>query len=191
MGDDYTAIIDKHATREEARSLADNVLRVLIEERIVKDFLDPEATLGGGGYRPGDRVPELYTGKASARFWTLQTSGVELITEPWVNTSGIPQLQELACPHCAKNFEIDFPEDFGNAIMAFLNGDPSPFVTCPNCQQRTVAASWRAFPHLGFCNLAFLFWNWPLLYGENWNISIPALIERTIGHPVVFAYGKI
>jgi hypothetical protein len=92
MGDDYTALVDQHATRGEARSLGEKVLRVLIEEQIVREGLDSEAVFGErGGYRPGERIPRLYTGRASARFWELQTSGME--TRPWVNVWGIPQLQ--------------------------------------------------------------------------------------------------
>jgi len=190
MGNDYTAIVDTRATRDDARSLADNVLNVLIKERIIKDFFDPEATLDDGGYPPGDRIPELYTGKAMAQFWTLQTSGVGVATKPWINVNGVLVLQELACPNCAKNFAPDLPPGFGEALSAFLEGVLNPAVVCPNCQRQTAAASWRAFPHLGFCNLAFVFWNWPLLWGDGWNLSIPALIERTLGRPVVLAYGK-
>ena len=194
MSDSYVAIVDEFATKENAPSLAEQVLNVLIDEEIVNDRLDPEATLGGeGGYRPGTRIPQLWTGEASAGFWDLLTNGLEVIAKPWFNVWGGECFHYVDCPKCSARFDStdSIPKGIFEAAGRFMNGEPIADVTCPQCGEATIASAWKAKHHFGFCYLAFLFWNWPPLDDEDWEIDLPALIQGALGHPIITTYGHM
>jgi hypothetical protein len=152
MGDSYVAIVDLDAHAEEAKELANCVISKLAAEKLIDPINDLKETIGGkGGFESGVRF-------------------LEVASEKWVNFWAIPVLVEMECPQCnyrysrTYNDKPDSPADIVmralvRAMGDFLNGNPKPMVQCSHCKQDLPAALWKTAPHLGFSNLAFVFWN--------------------------------
>jgi hypothetical protein len=196
MGDHYFAIADVEARPDERHGLAQKVVRRLVAEGIIQPLLDPEATLGNPGYRPGNRIKELFSVPAenhALQFWSICTNGMEVCSERWVNMFGFICLDDFVCPRCAAHYSPEDPvaQQFGEAIGLFLKGNDQPLVHCPACGQSSLAAEWSSRPHFGFTHLAFVFWNWPPFDSSAWTIDIPKLVSETLHHRIVVTYGRM
>lgn len=185
MSDFYHAIVDVEAKPDEAQPLAQEVVRRLVAEGIIQRDIDPEATLGGPGYRPGDRITELYElPPRHSPFWTLVTNGMQVCAERWVNQFGFTLLEALVCPRCGASYSWDdsVGKRFMDAVGEFYDGSDEPQVSCPACGLDSSAPLWHTKPHMGFAHLAFMFYNWPRFDSSSWKVDIPRLIGKTL-HP--------
>ena len=194
MGDYYFAAVDVEATPEQAESLGQQVVQRLVGEGVIQPTLDPEATLGGPGYRPGDRLNDLFEVSPGAYApWGMFSCGMEVVAERWVNTFGFICVEAFVCPRCSARYSLDdsVGQQFGEAIGQFLKGNDQPLVHCPSCRHDSPAPGWYTKPHFGFAHLAFIFWNWPPLDSPSWKIDILKLIAETTHHKIVVTYGKV
>lgn len=191
-----SAIIDLEARESDAESLAARVVDALIEDGILDPEQDPESILGGeGGYRPGPKISTLYQlDNDESSFCELATNGLELETKPWVNVYGMPCFEHFTCPKCDAKFEMDDPfsdEFLSTTVGEFYEGNSSVSAECPSCEQTSTVREWKATPHLGFCNLAFIFWNWPPFDSAGWKSNVPQRISEILGHKVATTYGRL
>lgn len=196
MSDSYEAIGVCNVQLGESEALAESVIARLVSDGIIQSTIDPESVLGrGGGYRPGPKVPSLYSlGENEGAFWTLLTNGVGVCADRWVNQFGFLCIDGFTCPACLAHFKLGknvVSDEFGKAVGSFLDGRDNLDVGCPNCATSNAAPKWKTEPHLGFTNLAFQFWNWPPLNSNSWRIDIPAIVETETSHKVILTYGHL
>ncbi len=201
MGDHYIALVDPNATESDAVSRADTVRNALILERIILPKSSSDCVLNGEGYPPGPRLNDCYTFREATahqppelRYWEmLRTIGVQFHTERWVNFFGFPQFEDVICPTCNQKFDEDSEilDPIYDLVGAFINDRSNAMLECPNCRTDTMIQEWDAKPHLGFCNLAIQFWNWPPFDSDGWKLSVPEIVNRALGNSTVATYGKI
>jgi hypothetical protein len=204
MGDHYTAIVDLEAQLDKSESLAKKVVNRLSIEGIIQSEFVTEGTSGElGGYRPGNRLPELYEIPPNGyAFWEFKHNLMQAIAGPWVNFFGVPQLEEILCTHCNTKYVFQYAGDpnsyteivikeFVRAMGDFLQGNPQPKIHCPNCTLDLPVTIWATKPHLGFSNLAFVFWNWPQFDSDLWRVDVMKMVSDTLKHPVIITHGKV
>jgi hypothetical protein len=73
----------------------------------------------------------------------------------------------------------------------FVHGNANPAVPCPICGKEHSVKAWVTRPHLGFSNLAFVFWNWPAFDSSPWRINVPEIISQVLRHSIIVTYGKV
>ncbi len=202
INDWYQAVIDVHAppeqTSEQIKNSAIEVTSVLASERIITLYKSSQPlTHISGKFAPG---PEFSFASGTAinlrDHIEMNIGGMDIYTKPWVNDYGIIGLDSALCPVCKTDFTMDsydllsqIKESFADASQNFLSKKHQPRISCPNCKTSSHATKWKTQPHLGFCNLAFIFWNWPPF--ENWRINIPDIISQTLGREIVLTYGRL
>lgn len=196
MSDTYEALLDCGAASDEAVALAERVVEVLVSEKLVLPQAASECVLDGVGYPPGPRCSEVYPIEErdepfGNKFWALKTSGVQVIAEPWVNILGFTQLSEAVCPRCENDCGDDFLDAVGSHVEPFTSSGLVPDIECPACQSNSSIHRWTCDPHLGFANLAIVFWNWAAFDDPTWRINIPALLEDRLGRSLTSTYGQV
>ena len=192
MGDHYYALADRHASATEAPKLAERVVARLADAGFIEPDFDPEATLGGGGHRPGRRLREIYNDDRQL-FLSLSCNGVQAIAGRWFNMWGLTRIDGFTCLRCdvLQPMEGDFWNGFGDAIGHWLEQSGSTIVRCPACREELDITDWKSTFPMAFCNLAFEFWNWPQLDELDWGREIITLVEETTAHKMVLTYGRI
>ncbi len=194
MSDSYEALIEPRATVDEAEALAAEAVGVLSRAGLIVPVPSTECVLDGVGYPAGPRCPDAYTAEDSGelmgdRFWTLETSGVEIHTKPWVNVWGFPQLSSAVCPQCGHDRAEEFIEDIGGLVDDFLSTGVVPDVQCVSCHAPSSIHDWQCDPHLGFVKFAIVFWNWPPFASEDWKVNVHALLEEHLKRPLFSTFG--
>jgi hypothetical protein len=84
-------------------------------------------------------------------------TGLETVTHRGVFHTGENGLDHLICPNCRQdiaNQDWDFLNEWSNNISNNL--------TCPLCKVSTDIHRYEFAPELGFSDLGFTFWNWPV-----------------------------
>ena len=196
MGDNYEALVDCAATREQAAGLAREVVEILSRGSLIVPSLSSDCVLGGKGYPAGPGCADAYTvedyGELQGnRFWTLRTSGVEIHTMPWVNLWGFTQFAGAVCPRCGRDRDEEFLEDVGNLVEDYMSSGVVPSVPCPACHAASRIHDWSCDPHLGFVHFAVVFWNWPPFASEDWTVNVPALLQDHLKRPLVSTFGGL
>ncbi|MGH1349801.1 MAG: hypothetical protein ACRBBN_03195 [Methyloligellaceae bacterium] len=198
INDWYQAVIDITASQEEAKNLAIEVTSVLATEKIITLY-KPGQTLThiSGKFAPG---PDFSFASGAAidlrNHQELNIGGMDIHTKAWVNDYGIIGLDSALCPVCKIELTTDsfdllsvLKESFAEAGENFVSRKHQPRVSCPNCKTSSHVSRWKTQPHLGFCSLAFIFWNWPPF--ESWRINIPEIISQTLGRDIILTYGRL
>lgn len=195
MSDTHLVLMDPMATLRDAESRADRVRRALIREGIMSAEPTPDCVLSGIGHPPGPRIGEIYEpghgeGLPGEAYLTC---GVQLYSGKYVNQFGLVEFDWAQCPACDVIFEIDSPivGRMADAVWVFLESDEPPMVACPSCAAESRAQAWTTQPALGFCYLAVEFWNWPSFHSFGWRQSVPGVVRRALGNPVISAYGRL
>lgn len=145
------------------------------------------------GYPAGPKCSDAYADEeGELKFWTLHTSGVEILSTPWVNHFGVTVFETAVCPRCGHEHQEDFLDDQLQTAMDSFESDLTvPMIACHACGVASRIHDWTCVPHLGFVNLAVVFWNWPPFEAPGWRLNVPALISQEIGHPLVESYGHV
>ena len=195
MSDWFQAIIDTKASPDEAAFLALRVTTRLVGDGVIEpraDF-DEDGDRDSAEYIPGPRFAEA-SGEMPQRMG--QSGAMEVYLRPWVNDYGIAGLESANCSICGGEFDRNHVSDiehlkdrFGRASAEFLSGHTYPAVRCPVCEADAAAQHWRTQPHLGFCHLAFTFWNWPPF--QEWSEDVAGRIGCCLGHDSVLTYGRL
>lgn len=197
MGDSYEALIDCKATPSEALLLRPLIIECLVENGLIGPELSADCVLGGLGYpaaagcaavfahlQDDEELPDI-------AFWTLRTNGVEIHCTPWVNEWGFTSFDGAQCPHCRHEQGEEFLGEVAPLIEEFNQSGTVPAVACSNCGARVGMLDWKCQPHLGFVNLAIVFWNWPTFDSELWKLKVPSLLEAKLGRSLVSTFGNL
>jgi len=191
VSDHCFSLIDVAASPAEAKKLGPRVVECLVGQRLIEPKLSEERVLGGLGYPPGPACAKAYSAGRSRKFWELVTSGVEVHSERWVNTSGFTVFETAECPRCAHLSGEEYLDEVGASVEAFYESGKVPKIACGECGAKSRLLDWKCKPALGFVNLAVVFWNWPSFDAKGWKLDIPALLSKTIGRPLVPTYGHV
>jgi len=195
LSDWYQAIIDTKVSPDEAAFLALRATTRLVGDGVVDPGaeLDDSIDRDSAEYIPGPRFAEV-SGEAARP--TRLSGPMEVHLRPWVNDYGVAGLEMAACSICGTQFDRQafnhieqLKDGFVSASEQFRSGSTHPIVSCPACQAELAVQLWRTQPHLGFCHLAFTFWNWPPF--EEWSVDVPGRIEGCLGHELVLTYGRL
>ena len=189
MSSHNQAILDiEVATLERAQALSSDILRWLIDERIVEDRLCDRCLGKGLCYPPGPRFMQACGGIESdsgdgnyASFSKMRTNGMGVVVGRnfILNTQG--QFKDVTCPRCAAQVPN---EDFWNAGDRWCKGKTDT-LQCPHCGQASSLPQW-IHPDIGYTMLAFEFWNWDPLS----DTFIEAIAKR-LGHRITVIKGKV
>ena len=197
MSSTYEALMDLGARADEASSLAKTVVSALIEHGLVIPQPNTDCVPAGAGYPIGPRCFEAYEVTPasdlymSPPFWELsQTTGVQVITEPWVNVGGFSLIHGGGCPRCRARLGEAFLDLLQAEVAAFKASAQVPSITCPKCSARSSVHDWSSHPHPGFVNLLIVFWNWASFDDRDWRLSVPDLLARAWGRPVQRTFGE-
>lgn len=195
MSNWYQAILDTEASPDKAAFLALRVTTRLVGDGVIEPgaALDDTDDRDSAEYVPGPRFAEA----SGEILRNLGRSGaMEVHLRPWVNDYGIAGLELASCSICGTRFDQNCFDDmeqlkhgFSSAGAQFQSGRDRPIVGCPVCKAELEAQHWRTRPHLGFCHLAFTFWNWPPF--EDWTEDVPGRIGGCLGHELVLTYGRL
>lgn len=196
MSDNFEMLIDPEVSLAEATALAQQVVTMLRDRRLIIGELSTDCVLGGAGYPVGPAVREIYQlAPNEGEFWTLLTSGVEPVIRRTCNLWALgPSCEMFVCPMCDTT-HADLTGQLGDRIFAAIDhwqqqeGDTK--VTCTNCNAACQITEWHSKPPLGFGNLAFRFWNWPPFDSSSWTVDLPQLFRDVTGHPIVRSWGHI
>jgi hypothetical protein len=197
MGDSYEALIDCQATQGDAELMRSLIVECLSESDLIVPVLSADCVLDGEGYPASPRCAAAYPleqGEGALHpneFWTLRTNGVEIYCGPWINMFGFHMFDCAECPHCQHRYGEDFLAELNPMIDAFSSAGVLPTVTCAGCSAHVRLHDWRCEPHLGFVNLAIVFYNWPPLDDDGWKLNVSGIIEAKLGRPLVRTYGRI
>ena len=196
MSDSYEALVDCDATLHEAKALAPRIIEVLSKEGLIIPEASPDCVFDGEGYPAGPRCADAYTVVDDGdlygnRFWTLTSSGVEIHAEPWVNVWGFTQFAGASCPRCNRERGQDFLDDVGSLVENYLKSGVVPHIPCPSWKSAHLIHDWQCDPHLGFANLAVVFWNWAPFDDLDWQINIPALLEGQLKRRFACTFGRM
>jgi hypothetical protein len=188
-------LVDVVATADEARIVSVAVLDRFRELRLIAGESTGDCVLGGGGYRPGPAVPELYRPRErEGRFWEQVTCGVEPQVGKGFNYWALgPVFEGFDCSMCGAVITSwgDFRDGVGAAISEWLDESGPALLACPRCGKARCVVEWHCRPPLGFGNVSFLFWNWPMLASASWRIDIIDVVRKVSGHTIVSTYGHI
>jgi hypothetical protein len=196
MSDAFVMLVDPVVTIEEASDLRARVLRRYRKDGLITGRANGDCVLGGEGYRPGPSIPRVYRpSKSEGRFWELKTCGIEVRIERQFNYWAYgPSCQGFSCPLCKAEYE---PRDermndrFSDAVGQWVDQSGPALVRCAVCNGEVPFTEWLWEPPLGFGNLSFTFWNWPLLRSPGWRIDIQEITEKLTGHKLIYTCGKI
>jgi len=188
VGNCNQAILDHEVTTlEQAQALAADIVKWLVDERIVEDR-QCDGCLGKGAcYRPGIDFMKACGGAESdavngnyAAFSELASNGMRVVAERdfVVNSQG--QFGPIPCPRCGTEVPID---DFWNAGSDWCEGKTQS-LTCCHCGQASELPLW-IHPDAGFVTLAFEFWNWPPLSDD-----FIEVVRKKLGHRISVIVGK-
>lgn len=201
MSDHYLALVDPTADTTNATQRAATLRNALIAERLILAETSDKCVYGGIGYLPGPRLNESYDFSdgqpdrpPELRYWDMLTvCGVEIHTGKWVNMFGFTVFEWARCPICDKTFDNggEIMNPLMDAVGDFINNDEPSMLKCPACNRISNVRSWITQPHLGLCNLAAQFWNWPDFDGQGWQISIPEIASQALGCPLIPTYGRM
>lgn len=152
-----TSIVPRVSNYPEHTSKAQEILKWLVEQDIVKSTLSDCVLDSHGGYAvsEGAKKVVLYPEELP---WELVTNGLDIITQRTVFDTCGNGLDELTCPSCKTNL-VDSDWDF------FLDWyeEKSNDITCPACNVAAEVHLFQFSPAWGFSNLGFTFWNWGYL----------------------------
>lgn len=197
MSDWHQVILDIEAGPDEASFLALKVITRLTTAGIIEPSNETDLNGEGTGlFKPGRNFAIACNGEGRTHTHDLSNvGGMETQAGPWVNMFGLASLETANCPVCATQFATGLATDitqmregFNEASRLFCAGQSQPKVRCPVCFGDVPAKDWQTTPHLGYCNLAFIFWNWPPF--NEWEIDIPRLISEALKHKTVVTYGS-
>ncbi len=193
MSDSYLALLDPMATADDADERAERIRHALIAEGIMLAETSPDCVLGGVGHPPGPRLRDIYEPGHGERHpgEGLLTCGVEVCTGKYVNQFGFVVFNWAKCPACDSMFEYDIVDRMAEAARTFLESNEPPMVACPSCSVVSRAQAWTSEPPLGFCYLAVQFWNWPSFDSFGWRESVPRMLWRAVGNPMLSGYGRV
>ncbi|TDC21219.1 hypothetical protein E1265_18615 [Streptomyces sp. 8K308] len=196
MADFYERIVDVEVTGEEAGSLAERMIDLMVAEDLVT-----RETSGEGVYSANVDV-----GHIPGRGWARAA-------EPWgsdhrpgpvavvvgrshhVGGQGMDEAEYAECPRCgARTVIIDYPlrfeadqevwRPYREAIAAWREtGEGS--VSCSACGASVPVTEWRWDSGFAVGALAFEFWGWPPLTDE-----FHEEFGRRLGHRTVIHQGK-
>ena len=192
VSDSYLVLLDPMATADDADERADRIRSALIAEGIMLAETS-DCVLSGVGHPPGPRLRDLYEPGHGEGYpgEGLLTCGVEFFTEKYVNSFGFVVFEWAKCPACDSMFEYEIVEHFAQAYGTFTQSDEPPMVVCPSCSVASRAQAWTTEPPLGFCYLAVQFWNWPSFESFGWRESVPRMLWRAVGNPMLSGYGRV
>ncbi len=183
MGDWFQSIVDTEATEIEAPSLADRVLRWLIDEQIVASELTDCVLSEPGGYGPGPAYVKA-TGVPDDLTLRLRTNGMEVVSTRTVFHNGGIGFK-LVCSACGSRTEPKRGWWADAAGEWYARAGPG-MLKCPACQVSKPVTEWQHDPQLGYGNLGFTFWNWPKLTDDS-----VASVGKLLGHRVLHMGGKL
>jgi hypothetical protein len=188
MGNWNQAVLDREVTTlESAQALSADIVRWLIDERIIEDRLCDGCLGKGVCYRPGPRFMQACGGIESdvangnyAAFSDMVTNGMRVVVgrDAILNNQG--EFGPVPCPRCAAQVPID---DFWSAGSDWHEGKTDT-MQCRHCGQASILPQW-IHPDAGFIMLAFEFWNWPPLS----DAFVEAIAQR-LGHQISVIVGK-
>jgi hypothetical protein len=183
MGNHFQSIVDPEATEAEAPALADRVLRWLIAEQIVVPERTDCVLSESGGYAPGPAYVKA-TGAPDVHVLTLRTNGMEVVSTRTVFHSGEGDL-ELICGTCGSRIE---PKQgwWADAVGEWYDRAGPGMLACPVCGISRPVTEWQHDPPLGFGNLGFTFWNWPMLTDD-----FVASVGKLLGNRVLDVAGHL
>lgn len=194
----YQAILDLEAGPEEAKFLALKVTTKLMTAGIIEPASSAVVNGGTEGlYKPGKNFVLACSGQGGTQRHDLTNlGGMETEVGPWVNMLGLSNLEAVSCPTCGTQYTPhnaatgigDVIEGFSEASQQFYGGTHHPKVECPTCHGEIPAHDWQTMPHLGFCHLTFIFWNWPPF--SEWDVDVPQVISDILNHKTVVTYGS-
>ncbi len=196
LNDWYQAVLDIQAAPETTKDLAINVTTRLAEEGIITIYKENTSkTHISGKFAPGPQFQDA-SGYIASEFNHITLGGMDIHLESWVNEYGIVGLDHAKCPSCghefsSHSFEYMAPlkENIVNAGHDFIKTGMQQLISCPACETKNFARLWQTEPHLGFCNLAFTFWNWPPF--ADWKVNLPEIIANTLNHKIIVTYGRL
>ena len=195
MSDHYELLIDHDASPVNASAIGKALIDVLIAEEIVLPDVNPDCVLAGVGFPPGPRLREIYTyGKSELRYWDmLQTIGVSVHTDRYVNWFGFPVFEYSSCPACRTRFSDNHPimDAIYDGVGSFINDDQLDEIVCPSCSAHVQCDHWTTVPDIGFCYVAIEFWNWPSFTSTGWQWSIPDLLRERTRRKLIHSWGHI
>jgi hypothetical protein len=200
MSEWFEMLVDPDVGEDNAEKLSHRVLSALREHELITETASKECVLGGIGYPPGPRAPDVYClAEREGAFWTLRTSGVEPCVGRGFNEWALgPVCEGLCCHSCGVTFKPfadiyadDFGDLFARAIGQWMKDATVMNIPCPHCKTQILLTDWPCDPPLGFGNLAFRFWNWPPLDSSSWKIDIPGMLRYVTGHRIVHTCGRI
>lgn len=182
MGDYFQSIVDPEATEAEAPSLADRVLRWLIDEQIVASELT-DCVFMKPGYAPGPTYVKA-TGAPDVHVLKLRTNGLEVVSTRTVFHNGGLGF-DLVCAACGSRIE-PMQGWWADAVGEWYDRAGPGMLECPNCQVARPVTEWQHDPPLGYGNVGFTFWNWPSLTDD-----FVASVGKLLGHRVLHVEGKL
>ena len=163
MSDDAQILVAIDCPPEQAALHADAVLEWLVDRGIVERGLS-DCVLGndGQGHAPGPDLEAVVEGDTATtrRLWT---NGLAIVIGRTIFDNGSNDI-ELQCPNCSRTFEP--ADDWGDAAIAWVEGDDGVRYSCPTCGQDQAIQDWADPWPWGFGNLGIEFWNWPPLRVE-------------------------
>jgi hypothetical protein len=196
MGDHFQVIVDRDATADQAKALAEQVLSSLVEGGIVL-ATPTDCTLGEPGYPPGPRYHDAVTLPHAYRIGSegqrireddltriLRTNGLEISTSRTVFHAGGYGCN-VTCRACGTTRDDDDPA-WGDALEEWYRGRGNGTLTCPRCGHSEPVTEWSYDPPWGFGHLGFTFWNWPPLKDE-----FVAEVGKLLRHRTVVVAGKL
>ena len=196
QNDWYQALVVLDVPAERTKALAIEATSRLAKERLITIYEDQHLkTHVSGKFAPGPDLARI-SGYQDKDFADMNIGGMDVYVDSWVNDYGIVGLDQAICPSCNTEFNSHTFEQTAFLIEAFADAGKQfseqrvlPSVTCPNCNANLPVNLWQTMPHLGFCNLAFTFWNWPPFDG--WSLNIQDIISETLRYEVVLTYGRL
>lgn len=191
MTDWYQAIVDTHADKQGSAELAMQVASVLMRSGLI-DPLDDVVDFtrkSVSSFAPGPRFAEFFDHKTG-------TENLEIHADGWVSDYGIVGLEMAACPVCGTEISIQNVQELElikaelvRASHQFLKTGDDVLLPCPICTGENLIKYWQTEPHLGFCQLAFVFWNWPPV--QECRYDLVRFLGETLKHNIVFTYGRL
>jgi hypothetical protein len=186
MSSYFQIIVDRDATLDEAKHLADTVLAVVVKRGVVDPTPIDETTGRWPGYPPGPNYESIIDEAGSGED-KYRPGGMEIIIGKTVFHSGGIGPTEPVCPRCGTRQAYDDGSDaWISAIDEWFAETGPGLLRCPNCGHTEPITEWPLDPPWGFGNLGFKFWNWPQL-----TESFIEEVSVLLGHRTVYVYGKV
>jgi hypothetical protein len=186
LADWFQTVVDVEVGADDAGPLAEQVLGWLIERGVVEAAVT-DCTFAGPGHAPGPSYTSIVE-HAEPGLLSLRTNGMAVITSRIVASSGDGEWR-MHCRWCGQSVDLEQSagarDEVFAAIDAWHAGGPSQ-LRCRGCGRDAALNDWLWTPGWAFGNLAFEFWNWPLL-----NTSFIDELGARLGHRVVVTRGKL